>query len=314
MRRSVLVSFLIYAFVTTTLVAASARVRQARHVSLEPPGRNDMAGIDGETATLPNGRRVTPAGRVIRTQSYGWGVAVAPDGTRAALVHPDAIEIVELVAPFGVRRIPAYGTGKHPELGEGSYMGCAFSPDGSLLYYGSANEGLILEMDIASGTVKRRFELNGGGYADSFAGDLALNREGTRLFVVDQFNYRFVTIDVASGRVERSVRVGRNPFAIALSPDERSAWVSNVGMFEYPLVPGVTEDTRRTKALPFPVYAPGAAQGLVLQSGLRHRDAGVARRTDVQGNRLPHERQLPAAQGAVRPDVAPLPDLQHGDS
>jgi hypothetical protein len=54
--------------------------------------------------------------------------------------------------------------------------------------------------------------------------------------------------------VVQSVRVGRNPFAVALSPDERFAWVSNVGMFEYPLVPGVTAGTRAENGLAFPAY------------------------------------------------------------
>lgn len=242
------------ALITTALVAASARVRPRPAAAVEPPGRDEMAHISGDTATLPNGRRVTPAGRVIRTQSYGWGVAIAPGGTRAALVHPDSVEIIDLAAPFGVRRIPPSRADRRPDLGAGTYMGCAFSPDGTRLYYGSADEGRIVELDVASATVRRRFELDGGGYADSFAGDLAISRDGTRLFVVDQFNYRFVTIDVASGRVARSVPVGRNPFAIALSPDERSAWVSNVGMFEYPLVPGVTDATRKTRGLSFPAY------------------------------------------------------------
>lgn len=268
MRGQTLTALFLSALITTSLVAASALVRQGRAVSFEPPGRDEVAHIAGDTATLPNGRRVTPAGRVIRTQSYGWGVAIAPGGRRAALVHADAVEIIDLTAPFAVRRIPPSRSDTRPDLGAGTYMGCAFSPDGARLYYGSADEGRILELDVASGTVTRAFDLNGGGYADSFAGDLALSRDGARLFVVDQFNYRFVTIDVASGRVTRSVAVGRNPFAIALSPDERSAWVSNVGMFEYPLFPGVTERNRRTKGLPFPAYgvpSPEAENGVRVQ-------------------------------------------------
>ena len=244
--------------VTATLVAASARARQSATVSREPPGRAEVAHIDGDRAILVNGRRATPAGRILRTQSYAWGLAIAPGGRRAALVHSNAIEIVDLVAPFAVRRIPEYGSEERPDLGEGSYMGCAFSLDGARLYYGSADEGRVLELDIASGTVTRRFDLNGTfnghRFDDSFAGDLALGRDGRRLFVVDQFNFRLVAIDVPSGRVVQSVRVGRHPFAIALAPDERSAWVSNVGMFEYPLVPGVTDETRATKGLPFPAY------------------------------------------------------------
>jgi YVTN family beta-propeller protein len=220
---------------------------------LEPPGRDSQARIESNTAILVNGRRVTPAGRVLRTQSYAWGLALSPDGSRAAVLNKDAFEIAELREPYSVRRVPPIGT-KSREDGTGSYMGAAFSPDGTHFYYGSANEGRILVLDVATATVAGTIELNTNGFEDSFAGDLALSRDGRRLFVVDQFNYRLVTVDVESKKVVQSVRVGRNPFAVALSPDERFAWVSNVGMFEYPLVPGVTRETRAEKGLPFPAY------------------------------------------------------------
>src|SRR5262245_26979285 len=123
MRSRGLLTLLLSAAVTTSLVAASARIRQSRAASYEPPGRSDIAHIDSDTATLPGGRRVTPAGRVIRTQSYGWGLAVAPDGRRAALVHRNAVELIDLAPPYSVRRIPPYGAGEHPELGSGGYRG-----------------------------------------------------------------------------------------------------------------------------------------------------------------------------------------------
>src|SRR5260221_300067 len=73
---------------------------------LEPPGRAERASISGDTAILVNGRRVTPAGRVLRTQSYAWGLALSPDGSRAAVLNKDAFELVDLREPFVVRRVP----------------------------------------------------------------------------------------------------------------------------------------------------------------------------------------------------------------
>src|SRR5262249_47645665 len=98
--RTTLTIALILAAAISTLVRATQPIRHARDTSVEPPGRDQQAHIDRDTAVLPNGRRVTPAGHVIRTQSYGWGLAVTRDGTRAALVHKDAIEFIDLVAPF----------------------------------------------------------------------------------------------------------------------------------------------------------------------------------------------------------------------
>ncbi len=221
---------------------------------LEPPARDEAPAIDGSTAILINGRRVTPAGMVIKTQSYSWGMAVAPDESRIALLRANAIELVDPTGVSAPSRIPPYGVEVPEEFGKGTYMGCAFSPDGRLLYFGSADSGEIKVLDVASSRVVATMSIDGGGFEDSFVGDFVLDASGTRLYALDQFNYRLVTVDVARRRVVQSVRVGRNPFSITLSPDGRTAWVTNVGMFEYPLLPGVTKDNRSTAGLTFPAY------------------------------------------------------------
>ena len=254
MRDSIPACILVIALGSAAALTGAACAAPRQVSLLEPPGRDSQARIEGNTAILVNGRRVTPAGRVLRTQSYAWGLALSPDGFHASVLNRDAFELVDLREPYAVRRLPPLGAAAPPELGTGSYMGCAFSPDGARFYYGSANEGRIIVLDIASASVAGTIELNTGGFEDSFAGDLVLSRDGRRLFVVDQFNYRLVTVDVETRRIVQSVRVGRNPFAVALSSDERFAWVSNVGMFEYPLLAGVTRETRRTAGLPFPAY------------------------------------------------------------
>ena len=63
-----------------------------------------------------------------------------------------------------------------------------------------------------------------------------------------------VNYNLNEGRVNRNlVRTG-----FAEATDEKLAWVSNVGMFEYPLVPGVTPETRAAAS----GSAPGAVRGV----------------------------------------------------
>ncbi len=232
-----------------TRVAAPPRL-----ILAEPPGRNTVPASAAGGATLINGRRVTPAGRVVLTQSYSWGMALSPDESRIALIRPDAVELVAVDGGAPSVRIPPAGVKPPKEMGEGTYMGAAFSADGRRLYVGSANSGEIKEIDLATLRVARTFSIDGGGYQDSFAGDFVLSPSGAEIYALDQFNYRLVTIDVGSGAVVRSVRVGRHPFSVSLAPDGRQAWVTNVGMFEYPLLPGVTEENRETAGLSFPAY------------------------------------------------------------
>ncbi|AMY08759.1 PQQ-dependent catabolism-associated beta-propeller protein [Luteitalea pratensis] len=292
------------------LVVSPAGV--TRPTILEPPGRNQQASITGTEATLVNGRRVTPAGTVLRTQSYNWGLAISPDQSRAALLRADSIEVVDLLPPHDIRRYPPRGT-KVPALGTGTYMGIAFAPDGKSIFYGNANEGQILRLDLASGEIVATIDIDDGGIEDSFVGDFVLTRDGRTLVAVDQFNFRLVTVDVASGQVRQSVRVGRHPFAVALSPDERTAWVSNVGMFEYPLIPGVTPDNRATAGITFPAYGVPSAeaeQGTVAEGQsipglgpLNHPDAMSVFKVDLASGQVTQKIHTGYLVGADRDDI-----------
>ncbi len=270
------------------------RPPQASRVSIiEPPAAaGAVPGIRGDEATLISGRRVTPAGRVIRTQSYSWGMALSPDESRIALVRPGAIEVVDLRSQQSTVRIPPYGAKASPSFGDGTYMGVAFSPDGRRLYFGSANTGEIKALDLRTSEIVASIALDDDRHRDSFVGDFVLDASGATIHALDQFNYRLVTVDVRSRKAVRSVRVGRNPFAVSLSPDGRHAWVSNVGMFEYPLLPGVTEANRAKAGLTFPAYGVPSkeAEEGVLAEGLQvpglgspnHPDAMSVVRVDLQ--------------------------------
>ena len=220
----------------------------------EPPGAGSYPQIGESSAILVNGRKVTPAGKFIRVQSYNWGMALSPDERTVALVNPDAVTLVTLGDPMTARRIPPYGTKPTVKQGKGTYMGCAFSRDGKLLYYGSADEGKIKALDFEGGSVKFTISIDGHGFADSFPGDFVLSADGRMLYAVDQFNYRMVAVDLKKRRVVQSARVGRSPFGISLSRDGSFAWISNVGMFEYPLIPGINPSNRAVAGLDFPAY------------------------------------------------------------
>src|SRR5215475_10320997 len=153
---------------------------------LEPPGRDSFASIGEQEAILVNGRRVTPAGRVLRTQSYSWGLALSPDGGRAALVSKDRVQLIGLKETSG----PIFESFDRdtPGFGSGAYMGVAFSPDGKRLYFGSANEGMIKVLDLEKRQIVSSINVNDERNMDSFIGDFALSRDGRTLYALDQFN------------------------------------------------------------------------------------------------------------------------------
>ncbi len=280
---------------------------------LEPPGAAASARIDERSAVLVNGRLVTPAGRFVRTQSYNWGMALNAAETRAVLISRDAVTLVELDATLQVRRIPPPGIKADKKFGEGGYMGCAFSLDGSLLYFGNANQGQIKILDLRTGRIAGTIDINAQGYKDSFVGDFVLSADGRRLYAVDQFNYRMVTVDVQKRNVLQSVRVGRNPFGIRLTSDGRYAWVSNVGLFEYPLIPGVTPKNRRIAGLSFPAYgvpSKEAEDGVMAEGrsipGLgspNHPDAMSVFKVDLSAGKVERKVKTGYLVGVERDDV-----------
>ncbi|MFO1019908.1 MAG: bifunctional YncE family protein/alkaline phosphatase family protein [Planctomycetales bacterium] len=208
--------------------------------TLEAPGKQSRPSHTGNEMTLINGRRLTPAGEFVRTQSYSWGMAISPDEKLAVLMRANALEFISLETntPKLLDRIPPYGEKPPAELSGGTYMGCAFSPDGKTLYISDANRSGIIRFKVAERKFDGHIPVDGNEYKDSLIGDMVVNRAGTKLYAVDQHNYRLIQVDLPTNKV-RSERVGRNPFAVRLSHNEQFAWVSNVGMFEYQLIPGI---------------------------------------------------------------------------
>ena len=70
-------------------------------------------------------------------------------------------------------------------------------------------------------------------YRHGYIGDMALSRDGKTLYALDQIGFRLLIIDVPTQKIRHNVPTGRYPFGITLSPDEKTAYVANVGVFEY---------------------------------------------------------------------------------
>jgi YVTN family beta-propeller protein len=132
------------------------------------------------------------------------------------------------------------------------FMGLAFDRDRGI-YAAEGNTGRVSLLDW-DGERRRTFSLDQGGYDDSYTGDMALDAERGILYVIDQANFRVAAIDVRTRQVTGSVRVGRLPFALALAPDRKRLYVTNLGMFQYQVIPGADPKQTRATGLAFPAF------------------------------------------------------------
>jgi len=227
-----------------------------------PAGERTAAVRPGAESILPGGRLISPIGQHFRTGPGPFGLAINRKGDLVVTADggPSRYSLTVLRRRGGQwhsQRVEtlsrAEAASKDRDAWRSVFMGLAFATENEL-WVSEGNSGRVRRVNAISGKTRAVVDLNQGGFADSYTGDLALDPERNLLYVVDQANFRMVVIDAKSARVLSSIRVGRLPFALALSPDYRRAYVANIGMFEYKAIPGVDPKELRETALPFPAF------------------------------------------------------------
>lgn len=246
-----------------------------------PAGARPAISRPGADSILPGGRLIAPLGKQYHTGASPFGLAVSPSGKMVASADsgPGRCSVTVLLRGRNQWRTRRHladqdGAGGPAEHAWRSvFMGLAFAGD-KTLYASEGNSGRVRALNPESGRSLRVIDLNLDGYADSYTGDLLLDGQRGLLYVVDQANFRLAVVSVKKHRVISSVRVGRLPFAAALSPDGRRVYVTNLGMFEYKPVPGADANRPRETGLPFPAF------------GFPSPDAGRGARRQTAGGRL----------------------------
>ena len=273
--------------------------------------------IDGlDAAVLPSGRLLTPAGSEISVEApKPFGLALSPDGKALATINSGS-------SPFSVTLVTGVGSSapRITRIGVwSSFLGLAFSPDGSRFYASGGESGLVLVGDTTSARFVGAVNLNGAAhplaspldpaaapaprFKGTYPGRLTVSRDGRYLYVVDQGAFQVDVVDTrllqtgidGTGKilepnnfsaVVARIPAGRYPFDVALSPDGKRLYVVNVGTFQYQhLTP--TSPTGDPNA-DYPLCLPGA--GYPDESS----DARTIQITKVDPRQLPDTLRDPA--------------------
>ncbi len=227
-----------------------------------PAGNRPVLRRPGAESILPGGRMIAPLGRQFSTGPGPWGLAISPNGKTVVTSDggPNKYSLSVLLNEKegwrGVTHTAIKKGEKEKETEDDFYsvfMGLTFDDDKDI-FASEGNSGNVRLLNAQSGHTKHVFRLNYGNFKDSYSGDLVFDRTQGVLYVVDQANFRVVALDVRKRRILSSTRVGRLPFAIALSPNKKQVWVTNIGMFEYSPVPGAEKQNAVDSGLPFPAF------------------------------------------------------------
>lgn len=230
-----------------------------------PAGTDTAARRPGAQSILPGGRFITPYGQTHITGPGPFGVAVnsKADTIVSADGGPNRFSLTVVKREGQYWRTRTHRGKKlkvdpdEPEDNEDNFrsvfQGIAFETDTGL-FVSEGNSGTVRRLEADNGKTQFKLELNQGAYRDSYSGDLAYDARRKLLYVVDQANFRVAIFDTAKRRLVESVKVGRLPFAIALSPDRNRLYVTNLGMFEYQILPGADRARAEDTGIAFPAF------------------------------------------------------------
>jgi YVTN family beta-propeller protein len=227
----------------------------ARPVVVDPRG----------TTVLPSGRLLRPAGTTTAVGGHPYGLALSADGTTALTSNSGSVPFtLSLItapgSPSPVVRTVAPLPGRIGPQQPAFFMGLAFSPDGLTAYASGGGSGTVQTVDVAAAAVTASISLDGVNsgrtWRDSALGDMALSPDGTHLYVVDSANFRLVDLAVGPTglSIVRSIRTGRYPFSVSLSPDGSQAYVAAVSPYEYKPIVGFDPADQARTALRFPPF------------------------------------------------------------
>lgn len=234
------------------------------HPILEVPGKSEICIIDENgTSVLPSGRTLTPAGELVRITHDPFGLAISPDGKKAVSLHNGVFSVIH-TADLNATRVPSYDRSIVSPLSNGSFLGVAFDLDNKTIYLSGGDNGAVIVYDIEQMTRIDSISLNGmvdgKNFEDSFTSDLLYQNE--ELLILDRANFRMVRYDLQTKKITASIPVGRQPFGLAVSPDNQRAFVANVGVYSYPLVEGMTPENYNEMLISRHPYADNSKESI----------------------------------------------------
>jgi len=193
------------------------------------PGR-----VGAGVTLLPNGWKIAPAGRHVQVGHLPLSVVESSDG-RSLFVASNGFNqpTIAIVDPEQL-----YVRGS--VVLDHSWLGLAWHPAGDRLYVSGGGNGTIHELRWRNGVLSKAVDLvvgrpfepasqwdnNDNPQAHNFVGGVAASPDGDRLYAVDVVGQTLSLIDLASGRVMRTVEFAAEPYSVTVSHDGDTLFVS----------------------------------------------------------------------------------------
>ncbi len=221
MKRSVLLLTMFAVCVLSTLAPLAQRGAQRARW----PGRQ----ADGSTL-LPNGWRISPAGRHMQVGDLPMNMAPSPDG-RFIVISSSGWERPALVV-FDTKTLQMVAR----VAMDHTWLGLAWHPDGTRLFASGSGDNTIHEFAWTPGTLTPKEVITlgpaerhpGGDVIENagFVAGLAISRDGRWLYATQLYGQMVRLIDVEQRTVRATAELPAEPYTCILSADGKTLFVS----------------------------------------------------------------------------------------
>lgn len=185
---------------------------------------------------LPNGWKLTPAGKQIRTEDMVLGLSKSPDGKSIIALHsgfnPHGLVLIDTRTEEPTQRVPL----------KSAFLGLTWSPDGKKLYASGGNAvsrqnptvAPVYVFDYVDGRIspKPAAELRGAWAAnETYWSGLLHHPSKPLLYAANRGTSNLAghvaIFDTNSGKMLQQITVEVNPYEMLLSHDLKHLYVSN---------------------------------------------------------------------------------------
>lgn len=178
------------------------------HLDFSADGRYFVASCEFDSAVIKVDTRRRKLIRRLSLPQAGMpqDVKISPNGKRfyVADMQSDGVWVVS-GDKFKVQRLIPTGQGAH-----GLYP----SRDARWLFASNREEGSISVIDFASGRVKKKWRIPGGGSPDMGG----VSPDGSQLWLSGRYNSEIYGIDTKTGKLDARIKVGNGPHGMSVWP------------------------------------------------------------------------------------------------
>jgi DNA-binding beta-propeller fold protein YncE len=213
-------------------VAAYTAVQRSRMKHPHTGAEITIPGRDGAGVLLPDGWRVTPAGRQLETGDMILSARVSPDGKTLAFTNTGytrhQLHIVDLGTEKEIAAFPL----------ERSWSGLAWTPNGRRILVSGGQGNTAADVytfqrwDDGSVTQRQNVQLQGATKEQTAVSSIVVSPDGSAVYVVNDLDGHLYVLDGSDGHTVSRLLLGERPFAAAVSRDGKRLYVSNIAAAE----------------------------------------------------------------------------------